>query len=65
MSCCRPTPTPKLVAVIKAREASFGLSVPPRTSYCDPAGRAVNVQAATSEFERSCAMQVCIRWAES
>jgi len=31
--------TPELVAAIKVRKASFGLSVPPRASYCDPGGQ--------------------------
>jgi hypothetical protein len=43
--------TPEFAAAIKAREAGFGLVVPVRASYCDPAGRATNVQTAASEFE--------------
>lgn len=36
---------------IKGREASYGLVVPVTASYCDPAGKAVSVQTAESEFE--------------
>jgi hypothetical protein len=43
--------TPEFVAAIKAQEDRFGLVVPVEASYCDPAGRAANVQTATSEFE--------------
>jgi hypothetical protein len=43
--------TPEFVAAIKGREKSFGLVVPVRASYCDPAGRSANVQTAQSEFE--------------
>ena len=42
--------TPEFVAQIKAREALFGLAVPVIASYCDPAGKATNVQTAESEF---------------
>jgi hypothetical protein len=44
------TTTPEFVAQIKAREASYGLAVPVIASYCDPAGKAANVQTAESEF---------------
>ena len=44
------TTTPEFVAQIKAREASFGLAVPVISSFCDPAGKAANVQTAESEF---------------
>ena len=44
------TTTPEFVAQIKAREQSFGLAVPVIASYCDPAGKAANVQTAESEF---------------
>ena len=44
------TTTPEFVAQIKAREQSFSLAVPVIASYCDPAGRAANVQTAESEF---------------
>ena len=43
--------TPEFVAAIRSREASFQLAVPPIESFCDPAGRAANVQTAESEFE--------------
>ena len=44
------TTTPEFVAQIKAREGSFGLAVPVISSFCDPAGKAANVQTAESEF---------------
>ena len=44
------TTTPELVAQIKAREGSFGLALPVIASFCDPAGKAANVQTAESEF---------------
>jgi hypothetical protein len=43
--------TPEFAAAIKAREASFGLAVQVTASFCDPAGKAVSVQTAESEFE--------------
>ena len=43
--------TSELGDAIRAREAGFKLAVPPVASFCDPAGRAVNVQTAESEFE--------------
>jgi hypothetical protein len=43
--------TPEFAAAIKTREAGFGLVVPVRASYCDPAGKAANVQTAATEFE--------------
>jgi hypothetical protein len=43
--------TPEFVAAIKAREAGYGLVMPVRASYCDPAGQSANVQTAASEFE--------------
>ena len=42
--------TPEFVAQIKERERSFALAVPVIASYCDPAGKAANVQTAESEF---------------
>ena len=42
--------TPEFVAQIKAKEQSFDLAVPVIASYCDPAGKAANVQTAESEF---------------
>ena len=44
------TTTLEFVERIKAREASYGLAVPVIASYCDPAGKAANVQTAESEF---------------
>jgi hypothetical protein len=44
------TTTPEFAAQIKAREQSFGLAVPVIASYCDPAGKAANVQTAESEY---------------
>ena len=44
------TTTPEFVAKIKAREAGYGLAVPVIASYCDPTGKAANVQTAESEF---------------
>ena len=43
--------TQEFVKMIKEREASFGLAVPIKASYCDPAGKATNTQTAESEFE--------------
>ena len=43
--------TPSLCFVDQRREAIYGLAVPVTASYCDPAGRAANVQTAESEFE--------------
>jgi hypothetical protein len=43
--------TPEFAAAIKAREQSWGLAEPVTASYCDPAGKAVSVQTAESEFE--------------
>ena len=45
------TTTPEFVAKIKAREAGFGLALPVIGSFCDPAGKAANVQTAESEFD--------------
>jgi hypothetical protein len=42
--------TPEFVAKIKEREQVYGLAVPVIASYCDPAGKAANVQTAESEF---------------
>ncbi len=47
---CENTTTPEFVAKIKARETGYGLAVPVKASYCDPAGKAANVQTAESEF---------------
>jgi hypothetical protein len=43
--------TPEFVEAIRVREAGFKLAVSPIESFCDPAGRAANVQTAESEFE--------------
>jgi hypothetical protein len=43
--------TPEFASAIKEREASYHLAVPVTASYCDPAGKAVAVQTAESEFE--------------
>ena len=43
--------TPEFVKKIKEREQGFGLAVPIKASYCDPAGKATNVQTAETEFE--------------
>jgi hypothetical protein len=42
--------TPEFVAQIKEREESFALAEPVVASFCDPAGKAANVQTAESEF---------------
>ena len=42
--------TEEFAQAILAMEATFGLEEPPYISYCDPAGRAVNVQTTESEF---------------
>ncbi len=44
-------PTREFRDAIVAAETPWGLSPPPQASYCDPAGRAANVQTAESEFE--------------
>ena len=44
------TTTPEFVKMIKAREQSFALAEPVIASFCDPAGKAANVQTAESEF---------------
>jgi hypothetical protein len=41
--------TQEFAQEILATELTFGLVEPPRASYCDPAGRAVNVQTTESE----------------
>jgi hypothetical protein len=46
------TPTPEFARLIKEREASFKLVEEPLCSYCDPAGRAANMQTAESEFDK-------------
>ena len=43
--------TEEFAQTILAKERAFGLAEPPHTSYCDPAGRAANVQTAQSEWE--------------
>ncbi len=43
--------TTEFAAAIVERESSWQLAMPPQASYCDPAGNAVNVQTAQSEFE--------------
>jgi hypothetical protein len=43
--------TEEFARAILARETSFGLVVPPRATYGDPAGRSTNVQTAESEVE--------------
>lgn len=43
--------TPEFAAGILAVDAGMGLDAPPRVTYCDPAGKAANVQTAESEFE--------------
>ena len=44
------TTTPEFVKMIKAREQGFALAEPVSASFCDPAGKAANVQTAESEF---------------
>ncbi len=41
--------TEEFASAILAKEAAFGLTSPPRVTYCDPAGNAANVQTAASE----------------
>jgi hypothetical protein len=43
--------TQELAHDIAEREAAWSLNEPPRLTYCDPAGKAANVQTAESEFE--------------
>lgn len=43
--------TQEFAIAIREREATWSLGLPPRVTYCDPAGRAANVQTAESEFE--------------
>jgi len=43
--------TEEFAQAILAKERTFGLAEPPQVSYCDPAGRAANVQTAESEWE--------------
>jgi hypothetical protein len=45
------TSTAEFISAIQAMDATLGLAQPPRASYCDPAGGAVNVQTSTSEVE--------------
>ena len=42
--------TSEFAAEIRRIDDSLGLVEPPRLTYCDPAGRAANVQTAESEF---------------
>ena len=44
--------TDEFAAGIIEREAAYGLALRPEASYCDPAGKAANVQTAESEFEK-------------
>lgn len=46
-----PLTTPEFAQAILDREAGYGLVSPPLVTYCDPAGRAANVQTAESEFD--------------
>ena len=52
MSCCPRTQRPPS-SWRRSRSArqSFGLAEPVIASYCDPAGKATNVQTAESEFD--------------
>ena len=50
MSCCRRTQPPRSSSRRSRRARRFGLAVPVIASYCDPAGKAANVQTAESEF---------------
>jgi len=43
--------TEEFAQAILAKEAAWGLVERPRATYCDPAGRAANVQTAQSEIE--------------
>lgn len=46
-----PLTTPEFADAILEREAAWELYEPPVATYCDPAGKAANVQTAESEFE--------------
>jgi len=43
--------TEEFAQAILAKERAWGLTEPPGVSFCDPAGRAANVQTAESEWE--------------
>jgi hypothetical protein len=44
--------TEEFIAGMKAIDAALGLVIPPRATYCDPAGNAVNVQTSESEIQK-------------